>query len=116
MRFKKNMLSLISIILTMIMFISAVPVLGDSQSDAGGGGGTSDTSGTGAGNSSWDNSSQFLRISLFMAPRDDSQGVESVKAINWNDSSVKQIGKTFDINKMFNRSNKAIEIPNNTMV
>lgn len=68
--------------------MSSISVFASSQSDGAGGGGNSNTSGNGKAGYSW-SGGQFLRISLFMAPR--GEGVEGVKDINWNGDEVRQV-------------------------
>lgn len=102
MRFSRKTLSILSIIMILSMVISGISVFADSKSSVTGGlGGTYKGSGAGDNNCKWDyssNRSQFLRISLYRAPRgEDTDNLDTPPDIDWSSEKVIQVGQTFDL-------------------
>lgn len=98
MKSSKGVFKILSMLLAFSMFISNISVVfGASSSSMTAGSGSYTASGGANNGCVWDEKEkeQFLRISLFMAPREETNS-DTPPNIDWSSGYVSQIGKTFD--------------------
>lgn len=98
------------------MFTSCITVFGaNKKSITYGEGSYNSATGKNAGGCLWDEekAEQFLRISLYMAPREETNNGQP-PSIDWSAADVQQIGKTFDWTSSAQVSSKVINHSNFT--